>query len=907
MANKRKKEDEDMASETGGKSNGKKKSGPAKKPPKDKPKATASKAASQASKSSAKGVDAEANTTTLQCSARQTKGEGGTVAQLERAGEAVKHVPKMKKATVKDVPETSSTNPMAPDKAAPETLKPLADPHLDPVVPQFIVPPGTEPSLAVPALGGFYAYGHQYGFPPPSNQTANPPSSPQEHQIVESEPDDDLDTAMAIDPSLLTTNSRPSHLKAQAAKMERSSSGLSDESEEIHESSSDDEVESGEENGDEDEIEDEASGGNGSTKKDGTIWGGVGGGADDGHSEDGLGYESGDQVDVGIEWEGNEDPDEMFGPKWKVSTQPFKYEDSHVTTMLNEGAMVDGADSKSNLLRTVKKDWMADNPTDPTFATYESTKERTPAGAAPGYDVLQRHRSKNRVPGLSKRQRQQGKSKRKAENSKAKARRPKAKVPCSPDDATDEDDNEDDNDDAEDAEDDSPDDDSSNRARARRHSKKPYTRRSNNPTQLGFYPRTWQDVLGTAKMNWRVRVASEWGFPKIREQGAELLECLTRAITEYENDNGSLEEGYYPKYKSRMIILVWEDTSSFRGELKKLARLIVPARYSIFPPQGEDNPRLNDAESAQYVKDAVQDLTHSGDFMHNGKDSKASAHEIPPLAVALVIAALNVLFRKLKCSLNEWAEGTYDPVDFQADMYRSQYEEIVTAVDSVVASNKHSPKFLQARREWAAKGILETLAVSVKLCRALHLPIRTVTLWASMGRLRAERGPNFSGGLASKNKPDLQDITEALGIAKDGNKANLLTRINAHFDSHVDLKFEARYVGLFHRARAQCRMQAADTDENTDPTPPLPTLEDVDSRAAPHPTAYQHLPPLQNAPLLRPDHISLPPIAGPSSLLHSPEPAESNLHTANSVHILHSTSASTETETAELPKRIRKI
>ncbi|KAF7973381.1 hypothetical protein HWV62_15479 [Athelia sp. TMB] len=761
MANKRKKNEEDTASETGTKSNSKKKNDSGKKVSKDKPNATASKAAAKASKSSAKEADTEDNTATLRRSQRRTKGEGGTAAQLKRVGEAVKHVPQKKKAAVKDIPKTSTINPMAPvttskhrksakDTATAEVPTPPADPRLDPAIPQFIVPPGTEPSLAVPALGGFYAYGHQYGFPAPPNQAANPPSSPQEQQIgqPEPEPDDNSDTAMAIDPSLLTANDRSGRSRARDAGVEHSSSGSCGNSEDADESS-DNEEESGDGNGDGDEDEGGANEANSHIENDGDIWGGIGGGADDDHSEDPFADEFVGQVNVDIELEGNEDPTvndllpalivdpkyaemgwllEMFGPKRKASTQPFKYEDSRVTDILNKGVMVDGSDSESkqlrNLLRSIKKDWMAEHPRDPTFATHESTKERTPAGAAPGYDVLQRHRSKNRVPGLSKRQRQQAKSKHKAESSKDKARRPKAKVSCSPDDATDEDDG-----------DDSPDDGDRTRSRARRHSKKPYTRRSNNPTQLGFYPRTWQDVLGTAKMNWRVRVASEWGFPKIREQGAELLECLTQAITEYENENGSLEEGYFPKYKSEMIILVWEDTSLFRGELKKLARLVVPARYSIFPPQGEDDPQLDDTEYAQYIKDAVKALTDSGDFMHNGKDSKGQTNnlthpavgelcmtfyygknsrigheyeeifgsEIPPLAVALVIAAL-------KCSLDEWAEGTYDPVDFQADTYRSQYEEIVAAIDSVVASAKHGPKFLQARRDWAAKGITRVSA-----------------------------------------------------------------------------------------------------------------------------------------------------------------------------------------------------
>lgn len=146
---------------------------------------------------------------------------------------------------------------------------------------------------------------------------------------------------------------------------------------------------------------------------------------------------------------------------------------------------------------------------------------------------------------------------------------------------------------------------------------------------------------------------------------------------------------------------------------------------------------------------------------------------------------------------------------------------------------------------------------------------------AERQRLRAERGPNFSGGLASKNKPDLQDIAEALGLAKDGNKPNLLARINSHFDSNINLKSEARYAGLFNRTRGIRRTRAADTDENAEPAPSLLVPEGVPLRTAQHPPAYHHPPALHSAPPLRPNHIllpSFPPIAGPSSH-HHPYPA----------------------------------
>lgn len=110
------------------------------------------------------------------------------------------------------------------------------------------------------------------------------------------------------------------------------------------------------------------------------------------------------------------------------------------------------------------------------------------------------------------------------------------------------------------------------RTRAPRHSKKSFKARSDDPSQLSFYPDEWQDVLGEAKMHWRLRVSTEWGFPKFRERKNDLSDCLTQAITEYETNNGLLEKGmcydlmlncthcasidYYSKQTQGMIQLV---------------------------------------------------------------------------------------------------------------------------------------------------------------------------------------------------------------------------------------------------------------------------------------------------------------------------------------------------------------
>ena len=67
---------------------------------------------------------------------------------------------------------------------------------------------------------------------------------------------------------------------------------------------------------------------------------------------------------------------------------------------------------------------------------------------------------------------------------------------------------------------------------------------------------------------------------------------------------------------------------------------------------------------------------------------------------------------------------------------------------------------------------------------------------------------------------DLRDIADALLLANDGTKSDLLTRINAHFESRPDLRTESRHIGLFNRTRSAKRPAPVVTNENEHPPEP---------------------------------------------------------------------------------------
>ena len=70
----------------------------------------------------------------------------------------------------------------------------------------------------------------------------------------------------------------------------------------------------------------------------------------------------------------------------------------------------------------------------------------------------------------------------------------------------------------------------------------------------------------------------------------------------------------------------------------------------------------------------------------------------------------------------------------------------------------------------------------------------------------------FTGSLSSKNKTELEDIGDALGLDISGTKAVLVARITGYFNEHPRFKEDPRYSGLFERSRG--RKRPALVDEN---------------------------------------------------------------------------------------------
>ena len=74
----------------------------------------------------------------------------------------------------------------------------------------------------------------------------------------------------------------------------------------------------------------------------------------------------------------------------------------------------------------------------------------------------------------------------------------------------------------------------------------------------------------------------------------------------------------------------------------------------------------------------------------------------------------------------------------------------------------------------------------------------------------------FTGSLSSKNKTELEDVGDALGLDISGTKAVLVTRITKHFNEHPRFKEDPRYSGLFERSRGRKRPAPVDSENQLD-------------------------------------------------------------------------------------------
>ncbi|KAI5986659.1 hypothetical protein EDD15DRAFT_2373126 [Pisolithus albus] len=147
------------------------------------------------------------------------------------------------------------------------------------------------------------------------------------------------------------------------------------------------------------------------------------------------------------------------------------------------------------------------------------------------------------------------------------------------------------------------------------------------PTTLAFFGPLWCKLLDKAKGRMQLYVATEVPFLR-REMAIDgiCMEILVEMVIKYEEDGLELEAGFYPEHKRSMATILFNDTQTFRSEIKKAAIRIVPFEYCLYPPENieDDGERIEFVkkkaaqllEGAQYLRGDVDSLGRTSNFAH---------------------------------------------------------------------------------------------------------------------------------------------------------------------------------------------------------------------------------------------------------------------------------------------------
>ncbi|KAI6032171.1 hypothetical protein BKA83DRAFT_4488779 [Pisolithus microcarpus] len=248
------------------------------------------------------------------------------------------------------------------------------------------------------------------------------------------------------------------------------------------------------------------------------------------------------------------------------------------------------------------------------------------------------------------------------------------------------------------------------------------------PTTLAFFGPLWCKLLGEAKARMQLYVATE--VPFLRHEMAidgVCMEILVEMVIKYEDNGLELEAGFYPEHKRSMATILFNDTKTFRSEIKKVTVRIVPFEYGLYPPETiDDNAERIDfvkkkatqlLESARYLCGDLDSLGRTSNFAHSALKKTCLAvyyctsskslcrfaefqESVPVKALALVAAIIRsvlMTFKKHGVAKNETLCG---------DEIEEACNNIMRLIDQVWYDDYHGSKLDKMLREWAKAGMM---------------------------------------------------------------------------------------------------------------------------------------------------------------------------------------------------------
>ncbi|KAG2134542.1 hypothetical protein DEU56DRAFT_756968 [Suillus clintonianus] len=239
-------------------------------------------------------------------------------------------------------------------------------------------------------------------------------------------------------------------------------------------------------------------------------------------------------------------------------------------------------------------------------------------------------------------------------------------------------------------------------------------------TQLSWYGPCWKKFLEDMKGECRVEHAMEDLFPTFVDGlSGSVYEVLTASLVQWLESGQQVEGDIWPDHKPDMAKLLFEDLSTWRSDLKKIAISIAPSMYDIIPPS-----HIPPQERASWVQERAATLLKKSLFLRNGVDSLGKTQNVahPALHEATIsffyTGSYRVarrrpdIFREqlpLEClalfncvldGLVKNGNGKTYP-NFSSTEYKAIYTKMVKLLNDIKEHPYHGPKLAKQLRLWA--------------------------------------------------------------------------------------------------------------------------------------------------------------------------------------------------------------
>ncbi|KAI6023678.1 hypothetical protein BKA83DRAFT_4492383 [Pisolithus microcarpus] len=239
------------------------------------------------------------------------------------------------------------------------------------------------------------------------------------------------------------------------------------------------------------------------------------------------------------------------------------------------------------------------------------------------------------------------------------------------------------------------------------------------PTTLAFYPPLWTKLLDEAKARIQLYVATEEPFLRLETAvDGQCSEEIIELVVKYQEDQSELEAGFYPQYKRSMAWMLFNDTQTFRSEIKKVAVRIVPIEYNLSAPKSATTKR----ERLDAVKQKATALLEGAKFLRGDNfahpalqniclgvyysNSVKSLHQyvkfqhfVPYKALALAATIVHSVLLTYK------RHGFSKAESLNVGELEDLYQRLLALMDTVALDMYHGPKLSAMLEDWAQMGM----------------------------------------------------------------------------------------------------------------------------------------------------------------------------------------------------------